>query len=87
LLLMNENIFYLQNKNLKLNTELRISDLDLNIGIVENYLLEVLKNKSLISIFRVIMPVLHYNSSQPFEQQIRLDYRKFYRKLMTGLTG
>jgi hypothetical protein len=84
---MNENIFHLQNKNLKLITELRISDLYLNIGIVENYLLEILKNKSLISIFRVIMPALHYNSSQPSEQQIRLDYRKFYRKLMTGLTG
>lgn len=62
---MNENIIHLQNKKLKLNTELRISDLDLNIGVDGKYPLEVLKNKSLISMFRVIMPALHYNSSRP----------------------
>lgn len=84
---MTKNIFHLLKKNLKLKTAFKIIDLDLNIGISEDYLFQILKNKSLISIFSVIMPALHYNSSQPFEQQIRLDYRKFYRKLMTGLTG
>lgn len=66
---MTKNIFHLLKKNLKVSTAFKIIDLDVNIGISEDYLLEILKNKSLISMFRVIMPAIHYNYSRPWNNK------------------
>jgi hypothetical protein len=69
---MNETIFHPQNETLELTAEFGFYNYDPDTSLIENHLLQLLKNESLISRSGDMIPLPQNNSSQPFEEQIRL---------------